>query len=33
LIFREFLDFMRRVYGEGDSGANKKVQRTGKTIA
>ena len=23
---------MRRVYGEGDSGANKKVQRTGKTV-
>ena len=28
----DFLDFMRKVYGEGAPGAEKKVQRTGKTL-
>ena len=32
LTFDEFLDFMRKVYGEGAPGAEKKVQRTGKTV-
>ena len=32
LTFDEFLDFMRRVYGEGASDTQKKVQRTGKTV-
>jgi Ca2+-binding EF-hand superfamily protein len=32
LTFDEFLDFMRRVYGEGDTSGDNKVQRTGKTV-
>jgi len=32
LTFDEFLDFMRRVYGEGDVSGDNKVQRTGKTV-
>ena len=32
LTFDEFLDFMRKVYGEGSSIPEKKVQRTGKTV-
>ena len=32
LTFDEFLDFMRRVYGEGDTSGDKRVQRTGKTV-
>ena len=32
MTFDEFLDFMRKVYGEGSSNPEKKVQRTGKTV-
>jgi Ca2+-binding EF-hand superfamily protein len=32
LTFDEFLDFMRKVYGEGSSNPDRKVQRTGKTV-
>ena len=32
LTFDEFLEFMRKVYGEGSSAPEKKVQRTGKTV-
>ena len=32
LTFDEFLDFMRRVYGEGDTSGDQRVQRTGKTV-
>ena len=32
LTFDEFLDFMKKVYGEGSTAPEKKVQRTGKTV-
>ena len=32
LTFDEFLDFMKKVYGEGSPNPEKKVQRTGKTV-
>ena len=32
LTFDEFLEFMRKVYGEGSSNPDRKVQRTGKTV-
>ena len=32
LTFAEFLDFMKKVYGEGNPNPEKKVQRSGKTV-